>query len=816
MRSYSFIHSVIHPFRVTGSRAGAHSAGADGTTKSRAFSLFLAGLMLASVCLTFIPETARATPAYNVNTDLETGTVESWGTTGGGSLLAVDDVTVHAGSYSLKYATIDTSGKMATHSTTLGTTDDWQFSAWINVASSGAYWYLDLNTGATPLVQIRFSQAGEVRYYNSTASAWSDSTFDLSGGWNFIFVDCLRANSYNKFRLFINSGTNSRLCDDSGNGIYAMDTIQFGDMSGYDGTTLYFDDVRAGNEMTATGEFSGYSPPPSYWAPTITSTPTTSSRANITYSYHVTLNETSTTTASSLPSWASMCHNGTAGPWFVNGSTPWTSSGYDFKLKAQSGNGTLYAYQNWTVPIGRWAPSFASSPDTTTLKDSLYSYVPLLNETGTIQSVTLPNWGAFANGIVNGTPTENGAYNFSLRAVSTNGTRWVWQNWSVQVGGWAPVFINSPALSIIRGAEYSYTPLLNETGITTAITLPSWAHLINGTVNGTPTMLGVDNFGLKGTSTNGTLSAYKSWQVTVGGWAPEFTSEPVTTRRNNTVTFYEPTANETAEFNLIEFPIWAAQLNNGTVVYSPNEAGTFNFSLEATSTTGTLSVYQNWSVTIGAWVPSFETSPDTTAQLGESYSYEPELNESGTISIDTAPDWLAFEDGVLGGYPDASGEFNVSLMGNSTDGGLSSWQNWTISVEGSAPTIISTPSHGGVEGEFYQYSAAADQDNITWELTGSAWFLELNSVTGELTGIPDTAGIYSVHLVATNEFDLKAYQNWSITVAHGYYGDGGDNGNGNGGTNTNFFFNLSLDTWIVIGAAVLVLIAAIVLAGRRR
>jgi hypothetical protein len=100
--------------------------------------------------------------------------------------------------------------------------------------------------------------------------------------------------------------------------------------SGYD---YYLDDIHLGFDE----------PPQLKWAPSFTSTPATAATVGNIYSYSLACNET-VTFGIELPGWLTLSGSSLSG-------TPSSVGLYDVKISATSGNGTLVAYQNFTIAV---------------------------------------------------------------------------------------------------------------------------------------------------------------------------------------------------------------------------------------------------------------------------------------------------------------------------------------------------------------------------------------------------------------------------------------------------------------------------------
>jgi hypothetical protein len=293
------------------------------------------------------------------------------------------------------------------------------------------------------------------------------------------------------------------------------DTLRFGHTS-----SALTAMVEAVDDFTLGYNLGDPSMPAEHWAPHFTSsTPPASGTMGVSYSYHATTNESCTFSMDSKPSWATLTSSTVSG-------TPNATGSASFHMKAVSTNGTLPAWDNWSVTISaaasHWAPHFLNSPNTSATVGIGYVYHPLLNETSTLTLSSYANWSSSSlTGGVHGTPTYRGNYSFNLRAVSANGTGSVWLNWTVHVTRsgvreyWAPTFENSPVLTGQVGVMWSYEPDLNESSSLNLTSYANWSGVSNGFILGIPTAAGNYSFNLKATSTPGLGSVWLNWTVAI-------------------------------------------------------------------------------------------------------------------------------------------------------------------------------------------------------------------------------------------------------------------------------------------------------------
>ena len=176
---------------------------------------------------------------------------------------------------------------------------------------------------------------------------------------------------------------------------------------------------------------------------------------------------------------------------------------------------------------------------------------------------------------------------------------------TVDVPQWSPTFTSTPSLSGKVGTTYSYTPITNETSTLALEASPAWLSLVDGVLSGTPTAAGTYEVSLKAVSATGGLAAYQNWTIVVSAapgvptWGPTFTNSPLTSGKVGASYSYTAMTNETATFTLVSAPSWL-KLTNGVLSGTPTAAGTYEVSLKAVSSAGTLSTYQNWTITVAA------------------------------------------------------------------------------------------------------------------------------------------------------------------------------------------------------------------------
>jgi hypothetical protein len=156
-------------------------------------------------------------------------------------------------------------------------------------------------------------------------------------------------------------------------------------------------------------------------------------------------------------------------------------------------------------------------------------------------------------------------------------------------------------------------------------------------------------------------------------------------------------------------------------------------------------------------------------------------NDTLTWTLDTDATWLTINQatGILSGTPDNShvGSYWVNVTVDDGNNGNHS-TNFTLTVNNvnDDPTITSPlpPYPGAVEDALYYLDFEAEDidptgDILTWELTTDAGWLDIDEVTGNISGTPtntDAAITYNVNVTVTDGNDGSATRIFTIYVAN--------------------------------------------------
>ncbi|MCL2783826.1 MAG: putative Ig domain-containing protein, partial [Propionibacteriaceae bacterium] len=311
----------------------------------------------------------------------------------------------------------------------------------------------------------------------------------------------------------------------------------------------------------------------------------------------------------------------------------------------------------------------------------------------------------------------------------------------------------------------------------TAGALPTGLTLdpATGEISGTPTTLGTSTFTVQALNTIGSDS--KQFTITI-------TQAPVispSTLPDGTVgTPYTATLIATGT-TPITWTVTNSALpvglmldpNTGGISGIPTAAGTYHFQVTATNAygadTATLTITINQAPPTGQ-APSILTTTLLDGVVGEVYRTQT-LTATGTTPITwtvtngALPDGLTLtSDGQITGTPTVAGVFTFTVTASN---GVSPAATATLSITiNELPVIITQTLPDGWVGRTYGVTLiVTGTPPITWSLAGGMLPSGLTmSTTGQITGIPIVAGVYTFTVSAINPACVDPDRTYTITV----------------------------------------------------
>lgn len=394
-----------------------------------------------------------------------------------------------------------------------------------------------------------------------------------------------------------------------------------------------------------------------------------------------------------------------------------------------------------------------------------------------LDSGSIPPGLSLSGNTISGTPTQRGAYAFTIRATdnaSASGVR------TFSGSAANPTLTIAPSTpSAPLGLAYSVTFTVSGgvPGYTFAFengTLPPGLSLSGATLSGTPTTQGSYTFGIRvADSSTGTGSYAEVETVTLQVIPPPtILVNPATVPGATVAVAYNQTLSASGGTAPYSFAVTAGALPaglslntaTGALTGTPTAAGTFNFTVTATdanSFTGS----RAYTLAVAPPVILIAPSALTGGTVGAAYS-ESIIASGGiatysyAITAGALPAGLTLSStGSLSGTPTAGGTFNFTVTATSSSTGVGAPHTGsraysttflpatvllpaTTLANGTQNSAYSTtlnPASGGTSPYSYAVTAGALPAGIT-----------LNTATGALTGTPTASGTFNFAVTATD------------------------------------------------------------------
>jgi hypothetical protein len=478
-------------------------------------------------------------------------------------------------------------------------------------------------------------------------------------------------------------------------------------------------------------------------------------------------------------------------------------------------------------------------PSKVILQNEQYIFTPTVNYQNSIilrySIKNLPTWLRFnsATGQISGIPTNGdiGLTDEIIISVTDGNESSSLTPFKIEVQNVndAPTITGTPHPQAYEDIEYRFDPIANDIDANTTLTFrgvnfPDWLNIdtTSGKVFGTPLAsdIGIDkNITIIVSDGAVSSSLIFSLEIMEINDVPILSGEPVL--RVNEDSLYEFTfdilneENDQLEFGGRYLPNWLSIDDMGRLSGVPtNEDVGINGPISIVVTDGNkASVFRDFNITVINVndAPIVRGEPLTEATEDAIYRFTPDVIEIDeydflTFSATNLPQWAIIKPatGEIIGIPQnkdvgLSGDINISIVDD--NGARVYYPLFKIEVinTNDAPIISGTPSTLSPVSVRYSFTPTATDEDINTTLSFSATnlpsWLTINSITGELSGIPEstdigvyedinisvTDGIISVSLdpltitiIGSNKPFQTGQQTSYITLDDGFYKEGQD------------------------------------------
>jgi len=333
--------------------------------------------------------------------------------------------------------------------------------------------------------------------------------------------------------------------------------------------------------------------------------------------------------------------------------------------------------------------------------------------TFSVSSGALPPGLSMSNsGLISGTPTATGTFNFTVLATDANGCPGSRSYVLVITGGMCPTVTVNPAILPPATAGMPYSQTISATGgiapyqyTVSAGVLPNGLMLnsTTGLISGTPTA-GTFNFSITATDVNNCPGTRAYIMVITGGMCPTVTVNPVSLPPAPAGVPYAQTISATGGIAPYQYIVSAGALPNGLMLNGTTglisgtpTAGTFNFSITATDVNNCPGTRAYTQVITGV-CPLISISPPTLPAAIAGSPYSQLITATGgtapyTFAVTTGalPAGLSLNSasGLISGTPSVAGGFNFTITATDANG-CQAIQAYAL--QSLIPSVISVPA----------------------------------------------------------------------------------------------------------------------------
>ncbi|KQZ57518.1 hypothetical protein ASD53_07745 [Lysobacter sp. Root559] len=407
---------------------------------------------------------------------------------------------------------------------------------------------------------------------------------------------------------------------------------------------------------------------------------------------------------------------------------------------------------------------------------------------------------AASTGVLSGTPTASGTFNFAVTATdSSTGTG----AYSSAPRGYTLQIINIPPVANPISASVAYNSGANPIALNITGGVPTSVAIGTAPANGTaiasgttityqpnPGYAGPDSFTYTATNGAGT-SAPATVTITVGNPTITVTAGGPLTAQIGVAYSQTFTWNGGAQpfvgYSVTGMPpgllITGSTANSVTVSGTPTAAGSFTVTPSATDSStgnGPFTISQAFTLTVSAPTLSMTPAAGTlSASYGTAYS-QTFVASGGTpaytyaVSAGALPAGLSLDanTGVLAGTPTVTGLFTFSVRATDSSTGAGApfarTQNYVLQV--AAPTIAIAPATlpGAQVATAYSeaLSASGGIAPYTYAVTAGTLPAGLTlSSTGTLSGTPTAGGTFNFTVTATDNHSQNGSRAYSLSVS---------------------------------------------------
>ncbi|MBD7923830.1 putative Ig domain-containing protein [Xanthomonas bonasiae] len=396
-----------------------------------------------------------------------------------------------------------------------------------------------------------------------------------------------------------------------------------------------------------------------------------------------------------------------------------------------------------------------------------------------------------AAGVLSGTPTASGSFNFTATATDSGGSPTSGNRAYALVV--ASPTLTLPATTLAGGtAGQAYTAAINPatggiapyTYTLSAGALPAGVTVnsATGALSGTPTVAGNFNFSLTATDSTTGSAGQASQSYSLNIVSPTLTIAPPTLPAGAIGTAYSQTLSASGGTAPYSYAISAGALPGGLTLTTggvlsgtPTVAGSFAFTVSVTDAGG-FGAAQAYTLAIAS--PTLSIAPATLPAGTAGSAYNQTLSASGgtapysyALSAGALPAGLSLTTaGVLSGTPTVAGSFSFTATVTDSTAGVAAQASRSYTLTIASPTLVIAPPTlpSGKVGSAYSQTLSASGGTAPYSYAVSTGTLPAGlalAANGALSGTPTTAASSAFTVSVTDAHGFTAAQAYTVAIA---------------------------------------------------
>jgi large repetitive protein len=373
------------------------------------------------------------------------------------------------------------------------------------------------------------------------------------------------------------------------------------------------------------------------------------------------------------------------------------------------------------------------------------------------------------NGVLSGTPAQTGTFNITVTATDANGCSGTGATYTLTIAC-QTITVNNPSVSSgTAGSPFSQTFTAgNAIGATTFTlasgTLPAGLTLAsNGTLSGTPTVVGTFPITVTATDANGCTGTGATYNLTINCQVITVTAPAANTAVAGSpfsATFTQSGAIGGATFSLAagSLPSGLTLASNGVLSGTPLQTGVFSITVKVTDGNGCTGTV-NYTLTVNCQTITVTNPAVSSGAAGSPFSQT--FTQSGAIGGATfslasgsLPAGLTLSaSGVLSGTPTVTGSFPITVSVTDANGCSGTGPTYNLTI--TCPTIaVTNPSVStGIAGQAFSqsFTQSGAVGTATFTLASGTLPSGLTlSFAGVLSGVPMQTGTFPITVTVTD------------------------------------------------------------------